>query len=45
MAADEWIFYRDRWYYLNRNGEMAANTSVTWKNVVYHLGADGALAE
>lgn len=45
MAADEWIFYRDRWYYFNRSGEMAANTSVTWKNVVYHLGADGAMAE
>ena len=45
MVADDWVFYKDHWYYLTRNGEMAANTSVTWKGIVYHLGADGVMEE
>lgn len=45
MAGNEWVLYKEHWYYLSASGEMLTNTFVTWNGVVYQLGADGVMIE
>ena len=45
MVHDDWILYKDEWYYLNSDGCMAHSQWVVWKSQLYRLTEDGTMFE
>ena len=44
MTDNNWICYKDHWYFLQPGGAMAVSGWVTWNGRSYYLNADGTMA-
>lgn len=43
MATNQWVYWKNKWYYCNDDGSMAVNQWINWKSKKYYVNSYGEM--